>query len=87
MVLCCWHPCMHFIMMHVFIVNSHIELGPLFFKQPNRKYILNEVFSQDPLEKYFSRQRHRGGGADNPTIEQLLPLLFNSSLYTETCRQ
>jgi len=53
-----------------FIVNSFIELGPLLLKQPNRKYLLNEVFSQDPLEKYFSRQRHRGGGADNPTVEQ-----------------
>jgi len=34
------------------------------------QYLLSEVFSQDSLEKYFARQRHRGGGADNPTVEQ-----------------
>jgi len=29
-----------------------------------------KFFSQDPLEAYFSRQRHKGGGCDNPTAQQ-----------------
>ena len=52
------------------IVKSFIELGPLLLRQQGVKYLLSEVFNQDPLEKYFSRQRHRGGGADNPTVEE-----------------
>lgn len=35
------------------------------------KYLLSEVFSQGPLERYFSRQRHRGGSNENPTAEQV----------------
>lgn len=31
---------------------------------------VSEVFCQDPVERYFSRQRNRGGGNDNPTVEQ-----------------
>ena len=34
------------------------------------RYLLSEVFSQDPVEKYFSQQRHRGGGNENPTVER-----------------
>ena len=33
-------------------------------------YLLSEVFSQDPLEKFFSKQRHKGGSCDNPTAQQ-----------------
>jgi len=29
------------------------------------------VFSQDPLERFFSRYRHRGGSNDNPTVYQV----------------
>lgn len=49
-------------------VNSFTELGPKLLKVG---YILSEVFSQDPLERYFSRQRHRGGHNDNPTAFQV----------------
>ena len=51
-------------------MKSFVELGPFLLRQPGINYLLSEVFSQDPLEKYFSRQRHRGGGADHPTVEQ-----------------
>ena len=68
---------LYFVVLHQYLhacisntVKSFVELGPFLLKQPSIKYILSEVFSQDPLEKYFSRQRHRGGGADNPTVEQ-----------------
>ena len=35
------------------------------------KYLLSEGFSQDPLERYFSRQRHRGGSNENSTANQV----------------
>lgn len=37
-------------------VNSFIELGPKLLKLDGVKYFLSEVFSQDPLERYFSRR-------------------------------
>lgn len=55
----------------VIAVNSFTELGPKLLKFPGVKYLLSEVFSQDPLERYFSRQRHRGGSNDNPTAYQV----------------
>ena len=54
------------------LVHSFIELGPQLLKLDGVEYLLSEVFSQDPLECYFSRQRHRGGSCDNPTA-QLVP--------------
>ena len=53
-----------------YAVTSFTELGPKLLEIPGVKYLLSEVFSQDPLERYFSRQRHRGGSNENPTIEQ-----------------
>ena len=35
-------------------------------------YLLSERFSQDPLEKYFSRQRASGGRCDNPSANSML---------------
>ena len=46
-------------------------MGPQLLKLPGIKYLLSEVLSQDPLERYFSRQRHRGGSNDNPTAYQV----------------
>ncbi len=36
------------------------------------KTFLSERISQDPLEKFFGRQRQRGGVNENPTIAQFL---------------
>ena len=47
------------------------ELAPKLLRVPGVKYLVSEVFSQDPLERYFSRQRHRGGSNDNPTAYQV----------------
>ena len=52
-------------------VKSFTELAPQLLSLPNAPYLLSEVFSQDPLERYFSRQRHRGGSNDNPTVCQV----------------
>ena len=51
-------------------VKSFIELAPQLVILPDVQYLLSEVFSQDPLECYFSRQRHRGGSNDCPTAHQ-----------------
>lgn len=56
----------------ILTVHSFIELGPQLLQLDGVEYLLSEVFSQDPLERYFSRQRHRGGSCDNPTA-QLVP--------------
>ena len=60
---------MTLIVIHYCIVKSFCELGPHLIKTTGN-YLLSKVFSQDPLECYFSRQRNRGGGNDNPTVDQ-----------------
>ena len=50
------------------LVMSSTELGPQLLEDHDVKYLPSEVFSQDPLETYFSRQRHKGGSCDNPTV-------------------
>ena len=52
-------------------MNSFTELAPQLLEVPGINYLLSEVFSQDPLERYFSRQRHRGGSNENPTAFQV----------------
>ena len=69
-------------------VSSFVELGRQLLQLPNVNYLLSEVFSQDPLERYFSRQRHRGGSNENPTAFQV-PYnasihLYSKGLSTET---
>lgn len=48
-------------------VTSFCELVPKLVSNSSR-YLLSEVFSQDPIERYFNKQRHRGGGNENPTV-------------------
>lgn len=67
--ICVMHVCMHYVLIHA--VKSFTELGPTLVNLPGVDYLLSEVFSQDPLERYFSRQRHRGGSNDNPTAYQV----------------
>ena len=71
----------------VFAVLSFTELAPKLLKIPNVKYLLSEVLSQDPLERYFSKQRHRGGSNENPTAEQVplnaMMLIKQQSIYRD----
>jgi len=46
---------------------SFTELAPKLLND-GLEYVLSEVFSQDPLEAYFSRPKHWGGSCDNPTV-------------------
>lgn len=34
------------------------------------KFLLSERFTQDPVETFFSQQRQRGGGSENPTVHE-----------------
>ncbi len=61
-------------------VLSFAELGRQLLQLPNVNYLLSEVFSQDPLERYFSRQCHRGGSNENPTAFQVP---YNSSTLVQ----
>ena len=66
-------------------VKSFTELAPKLLALPGADYLLSEVFSQDPLERYFSKQRHRGGSNENPLASQVP---FNASVrmrYTVVC--
>ena len=52
------------------------------------KFLLSEKFLQNPHEKYFARQRRRGGCCENPTLyafgnQELLLIVVQSDLITE----
>lgn len=74
-------------MIIIMIVLSFCELGPKLLKTEGVEYLLSEVFSQDPLEAYFSRQRHKGGSSDNPTVQQFhyntVSLLQQGEIYRD----
>ena len=49
-------------------MHSFCELAPKLITEG--QYLLSEVFFQDPLERYFSKQRHRWEGNEIPTVAQ-----------------
>ena len=51
-------------------VMSFTELGPKLLRIPGVG-VSTEVFSQDPLQRYFFRQRHRGAAMTTPTAYQV----------------
>ena len=62
-------------MIHHYLPNVPIsalilELLPYLFTIHGVKSFLSERISQDPLEKYFGRQRQHGGVNDNPNAPQ-----------------
>ena len=71
------------------IVTSFTEVAPKLLSLPGAEYLLSEVFSQDPLERYFAKQRHRGGSNDNPTAAQVpynaSTLMQQRSVYKDIC--
>lgn len=54
----------------MFLVHSFVNLVPLLLREEGFTYLLSSKLNQDPLEEHFSKQRMRGGGVDNPTLEQ-----------------
>ena len=42
------------------------------FEEGGAKSFLSERISQDPLEKFFGRQRQRGAVNENPSVHQFL---------------
>jgi len=57
-------------------VTSFVEAGRYLLQYPGFRFLLSECFTQDPLEAFFSIQRQRGGGSDNPTA---LQFTYNTS--------
>lgn len=55
-----------------FPVKSFIQLVQYLFTLPGVTSFLSEKISQDPLEKFFGRQRQRGGANENPNVAQFL---------------
>ena len=51
------------------LVYSCVELCKILHEIDCVMYILSDKFNQDPLEEHFGRQRMKGGGIDNPTVE------------------
>uniref|UniRef100_A0A1X7VAJ7 Transposable element P transposase-like RNase H C-terminal domain-containing protein n=1 Tax=Amphimedon queenslandica TaxID=400682 RepID=A0A1X7VAJ7_AMPQE len=47
---------------------SFINLVNYIFTIPGVNSFLSKRISQDPLEKYFGRQRQRGRVSENPTV-------------------
>lgn len=54
------------------IAFSFIDLITYLFEETKAKSFLSERICQDPLEKYFGRQRQRGAVNENPTVHQFL---------------
>ncbi|XP_019862720.1 PREDICTED: uncharacterized protein LOC109591422 [Amphimedon queenslandica] len=52
--------------------HSFIDLIKFIFTIPGVKSFLSERLSQDPLEKFFGRQRQRGRANKNPTSSEFL---------------
>ncbi len=68
-------PCMHSvcsILITAIVVYSFTELAPKLLSLEGAKFLLSEVFNQDPVEIYFSKQRARCGRGDNPSVKQFL---------------
>ena len=74
--LLCWYMYVY----TCYVVSSFTGLGPKLLAVPGVNYLLSEVFSKDPLERYFLRQRHRGGSNDNPTAYKVP---FNASTLVQ----
>lgn len=55
-----------------FIVHSFVDLAKHLLALPGVKFFLSERLSQDPLEKFFGRQRQRGRANVNPNVAEAL---------------
>ena len=46
-----------------------MDLSTTLLAIPGVQYILSEKLSQDPIERFFGKQRAAGGRSDNPTVQ------------------
>ena len=91
-------PCKHNLYMTLYCYDKiknlyvHYQLSIVlfsFFLCALLQCLLSEVFSQDPLERYFSNQRHRGGVMTTQRLKssgQTLLHWFNNNPCTRTYR-
>lgn len=47
-----------------------MAMGRYLLGRSGVKFLLSERFTQDPVESFFGQQRQKGGGSDNPTVQQ-----------------
>ena len=59
----------NYVAINLLVVMSFLELVPYLFKIPGVKVFLSEKLCQDPLEKFFGRQRQRGRVNENPNAQ------------------
>ena len=53
-------------------MRSLLNLVPDLLSIDGIKYVLTDKFNQDPFEEHFGKQRSRGGGIENPSLEQYM---------------
>lgn len=70
-----------------FLQSGHsLNLGHYIWQSQLWSTCWVSFFSQDPLERYFSRQCHRGGSNENPTAEQVI-LQYSTEVESgKTCQ-
>ena len=79
---------MTLIVIHYCIVKSFCELGPHLIKTTGN-YLLSEVFSQDPLERYFLDNETEEEAMITPQLtsfRKMLQFFFKSNNFTGTTR-
>ena len=50
-------------------MRSFVELSTILLAVPGVQYILPEKLNQDPIERFFGKQREAGGHNDNHTVQ------------------
>jgi len=56
----------------MYTVYAFLELLQIVFKIPEVTFFLSNRIYQDPLEKYFGKQRQCGATNDNPNVLQFI---------------
>ena len=66
-------------------VNSFVELVQYIFSLPDVSLFLSNRLCQDPLEKFFGQQRHRGRVNENPNVVDFLRNTQALRVINTTC--
>lgn len=57
---------------YTYTVHSFVELVRQLTGVADVQYLLSEKFCQDPVEKFFGKQRACGGRNENPNVKQFM---------------
>ena len=67
-------------------VMSFVDLVRYIFTIPGVKSFLSRRICQDPIEKFFSCQRQRGGTHDNPSVAEFVHNTQKLRVINSFCR-